>query len=335
MKAYIKAIEYYLPEKVLSNEDINRDFPEWSIEKIAQKTGIKSRHISAIDEFASDMAVSAARKLFLVRNVDPESIDFVLLCTQSPDYLLPATACLVQHELGLSTRCGAVDINQGCSGYIYGLALSKGLIVSGVAKNVLLLTSETYTKFLQREDKSSRTIFGDGASATLISTQGFASIEDFDLGTDGSGAGNLILKERGSRHPELTYEYNNDDLGNIHSPSCIYMNGPEIFTFTSKTVPELIENTLKTNNINIAQIDLFIFHQANRYMLNHLRKKIGIPEDKFYYFIENSGNTVSSTIPIALCEARVEGVLKGNIVLAGFGVGYSWGGCILKIVDNE
>jgi 3-oxoacyl-[acyl-carrier-protein] synthase-3 len=328
--AKIKAISYYLPENILDNKDINKSFPEWSIDKISLKTGIYKRHISNKDEFVSDMAVSVSLKLFEEYNISPKDIDFIILCTQSPDYFLPTTACLVQERLNISTSAGALDFNLGCSGYIYGLALSKGLIVSNIAKNILFITSETYSKFIHPKDKSNKTIFGDGASATLISTEGFAEILDFELGTDGKGAENLIVKNGALRNPSLSGIDIIDEFNNTLNNNNLYMNGPEIFNFTSQMVPLLVNLSLHKNKLNIQDIDLFIFHQANKFILNHLRKKIGIQEDKFYIHIENCGNTVSSTIPIALKEAINENKVKGNILLAGFGVGYSWGSCIIK-----
>ena len=332
MKAYIKAISYYLPEEVMSNERLIQEFPEWTVEKVASKIGISERRISAKNQTATSMAVSAANNLFMEHNLDKSEIDFVLFCTQSPDYYLPTSACLIQNELGLSTNCGALDFNLGCSGYVYGLSLAKGLVIAGIAKNVLLLTGETYTKYIHPKDKGNRTIFGDAASATIISTDGFASIEAFDLGTDGSGAKNLIVRNGASRNPEKSEEITFDENGNPLSDDHLYMNGSEIFNFTLDSVPVLVANTLEKNKLNKDDVDLFVFHQANRYMMNFLRKKMKIDEDKFYYFLENVGNTVSSTIPIALKEALNEGKIEPNqnILLAGFGVGYSWGGCILK-----
>jgi 3-oxoacyl-[acyl-carrier-protein] synthase-3 len=331
MIAKIKAISYYLPEKVLDNKKINEDFPEWSIDKISSKTGIYERHISDENEFTSDMAVTVSKKLFDEHNISPNDIDFVLLCTQSPDYFLPTTACLVQNRLNIPTTAGALDFNLGCSGYIYGLAIAKGLISANIAKNVLLITSESYTKFIHPKDKSNRTIFGDGASATLISTDGFAEILDFELGTDGSGAENLIVKNGATRHPNLDGVDISDEFNNIKNDNCLFMNGSEIFSFTSTSIPPLINKTLEKNKLYIEDINLFILHQANKFILNNLRKKIKIPEDNFYIFLENCGNTVSSTIPIAITEAKKENKLNGNVLLCGFGVGYSWGSCIIKI----
>jgi len=331
MKAYIKAIDYYLPQKELTNDDLVREFPDWTLDKIATKVGIQRRYISAENETSADLAIEAAQKMF-AQSIDKSVVDYLLFCTQSPDYFLPASACIIQDKLGLSKNIGALDFNQGCSGYVYGLSLAKGLIIAGIARNVLLLTGETYTKHLHPLDKGNRTIFGDGASATLISTDGFAEIGNFSLGTDGSGAEKLILKTGGTRIPQKTNRVEFDENGNPVSSDYIYMNGGEIFSFTLSSVPVLVNNTLEKNNINKSEIDLFIFHQANRYMLDFLRKKIKIDEEKFYIYLSEVGNTVSSTIPIAIFDALKKGVYKPGmkVLIAGFGVGLSWCGCLLK-----
>jgi len=311
MYAAIKAIEYYLPGSVLTNEQLERDLSDWSAEKILEKTGISKRYIVNNKETASDLACQAAQKLFASDICVPNDIDFLLFCTQSPDHILPTTACVLQDRLGLPTSCGALDYNLGCSGYIYGLLLAKGLIESGQANNVLLITAETYSKYIGRDDKSVRTIFGDGAAATLVQgvTAEVAPVWPVIVGTDGRGANNLIVRD-----------------------NTLHMNGPEIFTFTLKCVPLVVAELLTKVKKNLEDIDLFIFHQANKYMLDHLRTKLNIPEEKFYIYIENVGNTVSSTIPIAMKHALLEGKIKpGSLVmLVGFGVGYSWGGAIVR-----
>lgn len=334
MNAYIKDIAYYLPDEVLSNAIIEKEFPEWNVEKIAQKTGIENRHIASENETSGDLAVKAANLLFEKKGIRKEDINFILLCTQSPDFLLPTTACIVQNRLGLKTNIGALDFNLGCSGYVYGLGLAKGLIGTKQAKNVLLITAETYSKYIHPRDKSNRTIFGDAASATLISGEdGALEIMDSVYGTDGSGAENLIVRNGGLRNFNKTSEVTVDENGNHHSDSNLYMNGGNVFTFTLSSVPGLIENVLDKNSLTSQDVDLYIFHQANKFMLEALRKKIKIPNDKFYLFLKDCGNTVSSTIPIALHHAMVEDRIKGSskVLLAGFGVGYSWGGTILKM----
>jgi 3-oxoacyl-[acyl-carrier-protein] synthase-3 len=330
-KAYIQAISYFLPSSVVSNQDLVAEFPEWTAEKVAKKVGINTRHISDKNETAADLAENAANKFFEEHNISPHEIDFLLLCTQSPDYFLPTTACVLQHKLKIPTSAGALDFNLGCSGYIYGLAIAKGLVQSGVAKNVLLLTAETYSKHIHKSDKGNKTIFGDAASASLISISGFAEICDFDLGTDGSGAQNLMVKTGGLRYKNSLQEMSVDENGAHCFSDNLYMNGSEIFNFTIDIVPKLVENILRKNNLLKNEIDLFVFHQANKYMLDFLRKKIKIEESKFYFYLKDVGNTVSSTIPIALYHAKIDRKLKGNILLAGFGVGYSWGGGVLKV----
>ena len=330
MKAYIKDISYYLPNKVLTNDQIAALFPEWSADKVASKVGITERHIAAEGETATDMAYKAAEQLF-AQGVDKSQIDFVLLCTQSPDYFLPSSACILQDRLGLSKNCGAFDFNLGCSGYEYGLAVAKGLIVAGIAHNILLLTSETYTKYLHPQDKGNRTIFGDGASATLVSTEGFAEIGEVVVGTDGSGAENLIVRSLGARNKSLLHDQHSDEDGNVISSDHLYMHGGNVFNFTADVVPDMVEKLLQKSELQHDDINLWVFHQANKYMINYLRKLLDIDKDKFYIFMEKIGNTVSSTIPIALCEARKEDRLHGNILLAGFGVGLSWGGVMLNV----
>jgi 3-oxoacyl-[acyl-carrier-protein] synthase-3 len=330
--AFVKAISYYIPSGSLNNEDLNALFPTWSADKISSKTGIFQRGIANSGVSSGDLAYEAAQRLFIEHQITPSDIDFVLLCTQSPDYFLPTTACILQDRLGIPTSAGALDFNLGCSGYVYGLSLAKGLICAGIAKNILLLTSETYSKFLNEKDKGNRSLFGDAAAATLISTEGLAEIGDFELGTDGSGAANLIVKNGAFRNRFANGKDELDEAGNfVKNDSNLYMNGPEIFSFTAKAVPIMVGNILQKSNLSMDEIDLFIFHQANEYMLNFIRKKVGIPPEKFYLFLKNCGNTVSSTIPIALSEALKADIKPGNkVLLAGFGVGYSWGSTILN-----
>jgi len=331
-------ISYYLPPTILTNEELEKEYasPSWTAAKIYRKTGIKSRHI-AKDELASDLAVEAGKKLFAEHGISPSEIDFLLLCTQSPDYYLPTTACIVQDRLGIPTTAGAFDYNLGCSGYIYGLAAAKGLLSAGIAKSVLLITAETYTKHIHPMDRSTRTVFGDGASATLIKEEDIAKIGQFVLATDGKGAPNLIVPTGAMANPrtEETAKENEDANGNIRSMDNIYMNGPEIYAFTLRGVPDLIEKTLIKNNITMDRIDYVILHQANRLVLESLREKLEIPEEKYCIDVEDIGNTVSSTIPIALRRAIDKNIPQAKngskILIAGFGVGYSLGATVITI----
>ena len=330
--AYIKAISYYLPKKVVTNEELLKEFPEWSVDKVAKKVGVYSRHIAAEDETAGDMAEKAARKLFQEYSVNPTEIDFILLCTQSPDHFLPSTACILQDRLGLSTSAGAFDYDLGCSGCIYGMAMAKGLIAAGIAHNVLLLTAETYNKYLHHSDKSNRSIFGDGAAACLISTDGIAEIGEFVLGTDGSGAKNLILETGAARKKEATGKVIVDEDGHQKFDDYLYMNGSAIFNFTLEAVPSMMKDILAKSNMTSDDVDYYVFHQANKFMLNTIRKVCVLPKDKFYVNLEEIGNTVSSTVMIGLKQCIEAGTIKPGmkVMVSGFGVGLSWSGTILK-----
>jgi 3-oxoacyl-[acyl-carrier-protein] synthase-3 len=325
----ILKIESHLPPSVVSNRDLAALYPDWSEAKIFEKTGIRERRIVGLSECASDLAYEAAVKLLVMAGVDA---DYLLFCTQSPDYQLPTTACILQHKLKLPTTCAALDFNLGCSGYIYGLSLATALLQSGQARKVLLLTADTYSRLIHPSDKSTRTVFGDAGTATLLALESSVRLHSFVLGSDGSGAEQLIVKEGAGRHPGRVQQSPIADAPEgIRDPSCLYMNGPEIFNFTIKAVPKLVSAVLDKAEITMEKIDLVIFHQANGFMLEHLRRKLAIPAEKFVVHIEYCGNTVSSTIPLTLEHVLKSGRLKPGmkVLLVGFGVGYSWGGCIL------
>lgn len=330
-KAYIKHMAYYLPERIVTNEDIVKLFPEKAVEKISDNVGIKQRHLTAPGETASDMAMKAANILFEKYDIDRQTIDFIILCTQCADYFMPSSACVLQDRLGLRKDIGAFDFDLGCSGYVYGLAIAKGLIAGGLAKNILLLTADNVTRYLHPQDKGNRTLFGDAATATLVSVEGDAEIMEFVLGTDGRGANNLIVKSGAARMPEPQNDLSFDKNGSPVSSDHMYMNGAQIFVFTQRIVPTLVKEVLAKNNLNQEDINLFVFHQANRFMLDFLRKKLGVPEDRFGIYLENVGNTASNTIPICLVEAEKENKVHGKVMLCGFGVGYSWAGVVLDV----
>jgi 3-oxoacyl-[acyl-carrier-protein] synthase-3 len=334
MNAFIHSIRVALPDTVVGNDQLAREFPDWSAQKIYEKTGIRERRVSAAEECASDLAVRAASRLLDEEGRDRRHIDFLLNCTQTPDYVLPTTACLLQDRLGLPRSCGALDYNLGCSGYVYGLGLAKALIASRQAREVLLVTADTYSKLMHPLDKSVRTLFGDAATATLIRADAREMLcGPFVYGTDGSGADNLIVPCGGMRRRhDPGAELVHDASGNARTDNDLWLNGPEIFSFTLRVIPETVAALLERANLCVADIDLFVFHQANRFILEHLRKKIGVPPEKFVFALEHVGNTVSSSIPIALQEAKDAGRLeRGSLVmLVGFGVGYSWAATLVR-----
>jgi 3-oxoacyl-[acyl-carrier-protein] synthase-3 len=326
-------IKTYFPVRVLTNQDLEKEFPEWSADKIGQKVGIISRHVASEDETPLDLAEKACLCLFQDHPEVKESVDYLLFCTQNPDYILPGNSSILQNRLGLPTSIGALDYNLGCSGYIYGLSLAKGLLLGHIAKGVLLVTAEAYTKRINRKDKGNRSIFGDAATATFLTEEDAGKIGEFVLGTDGSGAGNLIIKNGGLRCPEGGDEEKTYGSGNVYTDHDLFMDGPEIFNFTIDVVPSLVKETLKKNQLGLDDVKMVVPHQANSYILGFLRKMMRIPEDRFYLNMENTGNTVSSTIPIALADLLESGrIHQGDKVLVtGFGVGYSYGATVLTI----
>jgi 3-oxoacyl-[acyl-carrier-protein] synthase-3 len=324
--ASIGPVAIHLPERVETNDELAKLFPRWDLDLIYSKTGIRSRHIAAPDECSSDLGVAAAEKLFATHAIDRSSIDFLLFCTQTPDYPLPTTACLMQHRLGLPTHVGALDFNLGCSGFVYGLSLADGLIRSGAAKRVLLVTAETYSKFIDSEDRSLRTIFGDGAAATLIEPSSTPSLSAFAFGTDGSAGDALMVNTGGARPIEAALR----PRGKWRWASKLYMDGPGLIQLTLDTIPQMVDRVLAAGNITGDDVELFLVHQATHKLLETLRQDMHLDEERLPTVLQDYGNTVSSTIPIILNDLRASGRLRPGTksLLAGFGVGFSWAGCL-------
>ncbi|MBT3279184.1 MAG: ketoacyl-ACP synthase III [Phycisphaerales bacterium] len=331
--ASVRDVMSFFPEGRLTNEDISAQFPDWTADKIYEKTGFRSRNIAASDETASDLAYGAAVKLLAAHPGLADQIDLLVFCTQSPDYVLPTSACVLQDRLGLATTCAAFDFNLGCSGYVYGLSIVKSMIESGQATKALFLTGETYSKWMGPTARSVMTIFGDAGTATLVEAcQAEAQkIGPFVYGTDGRGKNDLIV--HGSATRPLDSDAQSDSLppeGNL--PDRLYMDGPEIFSFTIRSVPKAVQALLTKSEMTYDDLDWVIFHQANKFMLDHLRRQCHIPEEKFVFAMENYGNTVSNTIPVVLVDMLAAGTLQRGqkLMLVGFGVGYSWSACILE-----
>jgi 3-oxoacyl-[acyl-carrier-protein] synthase-3 len=324
--AAIGPVAVHLPEKVEDNEFLGSEYPKWDMKLIFAKTGIRRRHIAAPGECASDLGVAAAEKLFTEQKVDRNTIDFLLFCTQTPDYPLPTTACLIQDRLGLPKSVGALDFNLGCSGFVYGLSLADGLIRSGTARRVLLITAETYSKYIDPSDRSLRTIFGDGAAATLIEASEEPSLGGFVFGTDGSGGNMLLVAEGGARPEEDAIR----PRKRRRWPSSLYMDGPELVKFSLEIAPPLVEDVLARAQWTRDQIDMYLIHQATLFMLDHLRERLSLDREHTPEALQDYGNTVSSTIPILIRDLRQSGRLRPGTrtMLLGFGVGLSWAGCV-------
>ena len=327
--AGVGPIAIHLPEKIEDNAFLQAENPSWDMELIGSKTGIHSRHIAAENECSSDLGYLAAIKLFEENAIDPASIDFLLFCTQTPDYVLPTTACLLQDRLGLRTDTGAFDFNLGCSGFVYGLAMADGLIRTGTAKRILLITAETYSKLIHSTDRSLRTIFGDAGAATLIEATDEPSIWGCKYGTDGSGA-DTLLAGGGFRNQEDSIS----PRGRKRWPSDLYMDGPSLINFTVGKIPETVKVILEAAGASKEEIKYYLFHQATFKMLDQLRTTLGLEADRLPIRVENIGNTVSCTLPVLIDQMRTSGELMqpDKHLLVGFGVGWSWAGCVWQDV---
>lgn len=319
MNYYIETASYFLPEIIIDNNQLHE---KAGIDPVflESKVGIKKRHILSENETTSDLAVNAAKKLFTENDIDPGSIEVLIVCTQNPDFRLPTTACIVQERLGLKTSCIAFDVNLGCSGFVYSMVIAGNFIKSGISSNALIIMADAYSKIIDYKDKNTASLFGDAGSATLLnSCEEGAGVLAFDFGTDGKGADKLIAYNSGvCRTPE--------------KPPYLFMDGREIFKFSITVVPQSINSLLEKSGFQIGDIRYFIFHQANKYMLTEIQKKLSIPEEKMVFDLEDYGNTVSSTIPIALSNLlEKNSIKKGDfLVLSGFGVGLSWGSILYK-----
>jgi 3-oxoacyl-[acyl-carrier-protein] synthase-3 len=319
MKIKINSISYYLPVHSESSESLKDDNPDWDIEKIIEKTGIKNRFIAAPGESTLDIAFKATRKLILDSpSISLKDIDLLILVTQSSDFILPSGACILQDRLKLSKNTMAFDINLGCSGFIYALSVIGGLISAGVARNALLICADTYSKYIDKNDRTCRPIFSDGAAAIWLSQSDEESIGPFDFGTDGAGFEDLIIKKNLSNNQAITDK--------------LFMNGSEVFLFTMDAVPSSVNKLLIKAGISLNDIDFFVFHQASKLVIDNLIRKLEINPDKVFVNYENIGNTVSASIPIALSDMHKNKKLKkGNLImLVGFGVGLSWGSTLIR-----
>lgn len=331
ISARIGAIATHVPSTVLDNDQLAAVFSDWTAEKILQKTGIRERRIAAEGETAVDLGVAAATRLFAEYPGLDQEIDFLIFCTQAPDYILPTSACIIQTRLGLRSGIGAIDVNLGCSGFVYGISIAAGMIAAHAARKVLLITADTYSKYIHPLDKSVRTLFGDGAAATIVEAvtdDTGGSLGPFVFGTDGRGAGSLIVEAGGFRTPcdAQTGVEQRDRTGNVRSRENLYMDGGAVLNFTLREVPAAFKTLMAADEAGAGDYDHVVLHQANKFMLDSLQKKLGVPDERMPRYYEDVGNTVSSTIPFVLAKLRNEGQLGSGcrIAMIGFGVGLSW-----------
>lgn len=325
-------IEYYLPNKVVTNEEFQLTHPEWRIGEVAKRTGVMQRHITRADETAYDLALVAAKKL-LERHLSLSSkIGAIIFCTQSPDYIMPSNAFLLQRDLNLPGSILAFDYNLACSGYVYGLLIASSLIKTGVVSDVLLVTADTYSKYIRDDDRSTRMLFGDGAAASWISNDNFPGIDpligvfnDFQCDSDGYGWDKFIIRSGGSREPSPSFDSAESARDKI------FMDGLQVLNLVNDRVIRQILDLLDKNDLEPHEIHQFFLHQASELALNSLRKKLKIDKSFAYSNIENIGNTVSSSIPILIKDyfSLTSSTAGSRFLISGFGVGYSFGSVLV------
>jgi 3-oxoacyl-[acyl-carrier-protein] synthase-3 len=322
MQLSIDRIGVALGSTVVTNEDLAREHPEWDLAAITEKTGTVRRFTSP-SESALDLSVSAATQI--LAESDKSSIDCVLAVTSTADLRFPGIACLVQHKLGLQPSVFAFDINLGCSGFVYGYITLAALALAKVVRRPLLVCADTYARFIASDDRAARPIFSDAATATLFSLAPGMTIIDYEVGTDGSGAFDLMLKASTHR--------GTDGKSASPAPDLLHMDGAKVLMFTMSKVPASVRKLLSRQGLKIDDIDHFVFHQASRIVLDNLQRTLKIPESRVFRNLEQFGNTVACTIPICLKTLIEKAALRpgSRILLCGFGVGLSWATCLIRV----
>jgi 3-oxoacyl-[acyl-carrier-protein] synthase-3 len=323
----IAGIEYRLAAGAECNADLSVDFPHTNLEQLVKRTGVLKRSIAAPGETALDLAETACRRLMQNHAAACGEIDGLIFCTQTPDHVMPPNACLLQARLGLPTSIMAFDITLACSGYIYALQIARSLVAAGAARTVLVVTGDTYSRLIDRQDRSTRALFGDGAAASLVCGGAAATIVDALCATDGAQGKRFWIPAGGAREPA-----NNEAGTDAARRSKIHMDGFGVLSYFTAVVPDLIARLLERNRLTIGDIDLCVFHQASRVALEALQVKLGIANDRFVLDMQDFGNLVSASLPVALVRAQQAGRIRpgARVLLCGFGVGLSWGAALLQ-----
>ncbi len=317
----------YAPERVLTNADLET-MVETSDEWIVTRTGIRERRIAAPEQAASDLALPAARQALEQAGVDAEEVDLVIVATATPDMLFPATAAIVADALG-AKRAAAYDLLAGCTGFVYALSQAYGQVATGLSKTALIIGSEVLSKITNWQDRSTCILFGDGAGAAVIQPIEAGGIAGLELGADGSGGPDLCVPAGGSREP-LSPNVLEKDL------QFIRMNGAEVFRFATRVMVSSAEELLRVCGATIDDVDLYVPHQANKRIVDHAVKNLGLDPEKVLMNIDRYGNTSSASIPICLAEAQADGRLEEGtrVLMSAVGAGLTWGSVYLTWTTN-
>jgi 3-oxoacyl-[acyl-carrier-protein] synthase-3 len=314
----ITGVGAYVPERVLTNADLEA-MVDTSDQWIVERTGIRERRIAEESQAASDLALPACRDALAQAGVGAEDIDYIVVATATPDMIFPATACIIADQLG-SPKAAAYDLLAGCTGFMYALAQTYGALAGGLAERALVIGTETLSKITNWSDRSTCIIFGDGAGAAVVERVSDGGFRGFELGADGSGGQDLCVPASGSRTP-ITAETMSQDL------QYIKMNGSEVFRFATRIMVTSAESLLDACDATIDDVDLYVPHQANKRIIDHAAKHLGLPPEKVLVNIDRYGNTSSASIPLALVEGVEDGRIKPGtrVLLSGVGAGLTWG----------
>jgi 3-oxoacyl-[acyl-carrier-protein] synthase-3 len=336
----VRGVVCAVPGEPVSVYESGRAFATADIDQVAKTVGLKETYRAAPGQTAGDLCLAAAEALLADLGWERESVDGLILVTQNPDHFSPATACIVHGKLGLADRCVAFDVGMGCSGYVYGLWMSSQFVAAGTCKRILLLAGDTPSQAISSEDKSVAMLFGDAGSATALEFDADAPDMAFVLGTDGTGAQNLVIPAGGFRerpHPSHHERVACED-GSRRSPFELQMDGLAIFNFTLKRVPALVRDTLAQAGWDADAADAYLFHQANGFILGKIAKKLGLDPDRVPVNIDRYGNTSMASVPLLIVDDvadRVRSPEGVRVVMAGFGVGYSWAGAAVTLQGLE
>jgi 3-oxoacyl-[acyl-carrier-protein] synthase-3 len=325
-RATITGLGKYLPEKVMTNHDLE-DIVDTSDEWIKTRTGIEKRRIAADDQAASDLGAEAAREALKDADLKPEDLDLIVVATITPDMMFPATACIIQDKIG-ATNAAAFDLEAGCSGFVYGVSVAANFIESGMYEHVMVIGTEVLSKIMNWEDRGTCVLFGDGAGAAVLSATEKGGILATDLGSDGSGADALYQPAGGSRQPASHETVDN----NGHY---LYMEGNPVFKFAVKTMGKASLKVLKKAGMKKEEVDLLVPHQANTRIIGAAAKRLKLSDDQVYVNLPEYGNTSAASVPIALAEAKEKGLVQNGdrVVLVAFGAGLTWASAVMEWND--
>ncbi|THF85591.1 ketoacyl-ACP synthase III [Deinococcus sp. KSM4-11] len=334
IRARIHAVSVHLPTHVETNDDLHAQHPDWNVPEAARHTGVEQRHISAPGETALDLAEQAVLKLFTQHPQAREAVDTIIFCTQTPDHRLPPNACVLHGRLGLPRTVAAFDVNLACSGFTYSLTVAAGLIHAGSSRHVLIVNADTYTKLISPDDRSTRLLFGDGAAVTWLGPGDESSfILGSAWGTDGTLNGAFCVPGGAARLPTPPEPLPAEQDGpNRRTRDHIYMNGKTMLSFTYQMVPPHIHALLSAHDTQPDDVKQYLFHQASNMVLDGLRARLHLTDDRFPRHLAQVGNTVSASIPLLLHEQVALGrVRRGDLLcFSGFGSGLSWASVLLR-----